>query len=87
MQPAYAHRFEGLSETEIDGVLESFAFRNCRPAKICWQFYARASPLPDLALTHAVSRRLLTRGATAGSGWRTTAPGRSAGRVPIRSAN
>jgi endoglucanase len=31
MQPAYARRFEGLSETEIDRVLESFSFRNCRP--------------------------------------------------------
>jgi hypothetical protein len=31
MQPAYARRFEGLSETEIDRALSSFAFRNCRP--------------------------------------------------------
>lgn len=31
MQPAYARRFEGLSEAEIDRVLESFAFRNCLP--------------------------------------------------------
>jgi len=31
MQPAYARRFEGLSETEIDRALESFAFRNCLP--------------------------------------------------------
>jgi endoglucanase len=31
MQPAYARRFEGLSESEIDRVLASFAFGNCRP--------------------------------------------------------
>jgi len=29
MQPAFARRFKGLSETEIDRVLESFAFKNC----------------------------------------------------------
>jgi endoglucanase len=31
MQPAYAKRFKGLSEADIDRVLQSFAFRNCRP--------------------------------------------------------
>lgn len=31
MQPAYAHCFSGLSETQIDQALSSFAFRNCRP--------------------------------------------------------
>jgi len=31
MQPAYARRFAGLSETEIDRLLQSFAFANCRP--------------------------------------------------------
>jgi hypothetical protein len=31
MQPAYARRFEGLSEREMDRVLESLAFRNCIP--------------------------------------------------------
>ena len=31
MQPAYARRFEGLTATEIDRVLASFAFRACLP--------------------------------------------------------
>jgi len=31
MQPAYAKQFKGLSETELDQVLQSFAFKNCRP--------------------------------------------------------
>jgi hypothetical protein len=31
MQPAYAHCFSGLSETQIDQALASFAFRNCKP--------------------------------------------------------
>ncbi|MCC7371871.1 MAG: glycoside hydrolase family 5 protein [Chloroflexi bacterium] len=31
MQPAYARRFEGLSESEIDRALESFAFKQCLP--------------------------------------------------------
>ena len=31
MQPAYAKRFKGLSEAELDQVLQSFAFKNCRP--------------------------------------------------------
>jgi endoglucanase len=30
MQPAFAKRFKGLSETQIDRVMQSFAFRNCR---------------------------------------------------------
>jgi endoglucanase len=30
MQPAYAKRFRGLSENEIDRVLQSFALENCR---------------------------------------------------------
>ena len=30
-QPAYARFFSELSESEIDHILESFAFRNCRP--------------------------------------------------------
>jgi endoglucanase len=30
MQPAYAKHFSGLSETEIDRVLQSFAFANCQ---------------------------------------------------------
>jgi endoglucanase len=33
MQPAFAKRFKGLSESQIDGVMESFAFRNCRVQK------------------------------------------------------
>lgn len=31
MQPAYARLFKDMSEVEIDRVLESFAFENCRP--------------------------------------------------------
>jgi endoglucanase len=31
MQPIYAKRFKGMSETEIDRVLQSFALKNCRP--------------------------------------------------------
>ncbi len=31
MQPTYAKRFDGLSETELDRILQSFAFKNCRP--------------------------------------------------------
>jgi aryl-phospho-beta-D-glucosidase BglC (GH1 family) len=31
MQPAYARRFKGLSEAELDRVLQSFALKNCRP--------------------------------------------------------
>ena len=31
LQPAYARFFSELSESEIDRILESFAFRNCRP--------------------------------------------------------
>ena len=31
MQPRYARRFQGMSETELDQVLQSFAFKNCRP--------------------------------------------------------
>ena len=31
MQPAYAKRFKGMSEADIDRVLQSFAFGNCRP--------------------------------------------------------
>jgi endoglucanase len=30
MQPAFAKRFKGLSESQIDQVMQSFAFRNCR---------------------------------------------------------
>ncbi len=30
MQPAFAKRFKGLSESQIDTVMQSFAFRNCR---------------------------------------------------------
>lgn len=30
MQPAFAKRFKGLSESQIDAVMQSFAFRNCR---------------------------------------------------------
>lgn len=33
MQPAFAKRFKGLSESRIDGVMQSFAFRNCRVRK------------------------------------------------------
>jgi hypothetical protein len=29
MQPAFAARFRGLSETQIDKVMQSFAFKNC----------------------------------------------------------
>ncbi len=31
MQPTYARRFKGLSEADLDRVLQSFAFKNCRP--------------------------------------------------------
>ena len=31
MQPAFAKQIKGLSETELDQVLQSFAFKNCRP--------------------------------------------------------
>jgi len=31
MQPTYARLFQGMSEPQIDRVLQSFAFRNCRP--------------------------------------------------------
>ena len=31
MQPAYARCFKGLSESEIDRILQSFAFANCKP--------------------------------------------------------
>jgi endoglucanase len=33
MQPAFAKRFKGLSESRIDEVMQSFAFRNCRVRK------------------------------------------------------
>ena len=31
MQPAFAKRFIGLSESELDDLLQSFAFVNCKP--------------------------------------------------------
>ncbi|WP_034389011.1 glycoside hydrolase family 5 protein [Deinococcus sp. YIM 77859] len=31
LQPSYVRLFQGLSENELDEVLSSFAFRNCRP--------------------------------------------------------
>jgi endoglucanase len=31
MQPTYAKLFKSLSEAELDQILESFAFKNCRP--------------------------------------------------------
>ena len=31
MQPRYARRFQGMSETELDQVAQSFAFNTCRP--------------------------------------------------------
>lgn len=31
MQPRYARRFQGMSETELDQVAQSFAFKNCQP--------------------------------------------------------
>ena len=31
MQPAYSKLFKSFSETEIDLVLQSFAYKNCRP--------------------------------------------------------
>jgi endoglucanase len=33
MQPAFAKRFKGLTESQIDGVMQSFAFRNCKAQK------------------------------------------------------
>lgn len=33
MQPAFAKRFKGLSESQIDQVMQSFEFRNCRVRK------------------------------------------------------
>ena len=29
--PAFAEQFRGMSETEIDGMMQSFAFKNCLP--------------------------------------------------------
>jgi endoglucanase len=31
IQPAYAKRFKGMSEAELDRVLQSFVFKNCKP--------------------------------------------------------
>jgi endoglucanase len=31
MQPAFARLFAGMSETQLDGILASFSFENCRP--------------------------------------------------------
>ncbi len=31
MEPTYARRFKGMSENEIDNVLSSFSFKNCKP--------------------------------------------------------
>ena len=31
MQPAFAHLFAGMSETQLDEILKSFSFANCRP--------------------------------------------------------
>jgi hypothetical protein len=31
MQPAFASCFSGLSETQIDSMLQSFAFSKCKP--------------------------------------------------------
>ncbi len=31
LQPSYADKFKAMTETEIDRVLQSFAFRNCQP--------------------------------------------------------
>jgi hypothetical protein len=31
MQPAFARLFAGLSETQLDEILKSFSFANCRP--------------------------------------------------------
>ncbi|MGE5549729.1 MAG: glycoside hydrolase family 5 protein [Bacteroidota bacterium] len=31
LQPLYAGKFKGMTETEIDRILQSFAFKNCRP--------------------------------------------------------
>jgi endoglucanase len=31
LQPVYAHCFEGLSETQLDEILQSWTFANCRP--------------------------------------------------------
>ena len=33
MQPAYAKTFKGSSEAELDQVLQSFAYKNCRPSQ------------------------------------------------------
>jgi endoglucanase len=33
LQPSFAKRFKGLSESQIDGVMQSFAFRNCKVQK------------------------------------------------------
>lgn len=31
MQPSYAKRFKGMTEVDLDRVLQSFAFKNCQP--------------------------------------------------------
>jgi endoglucanase len=33
LQPSFAKRFKGLSESQIDGVMQSFALRNCKVQK------------------------------------------------------
>jgi len=33
LQPSFAKRFKGLSESQIDRVMQSFALRNCRVQK------------------------------------------------------
>lgn len=61
IQPLYAKRFAGLSEAELDRVLESFSFRRCRPRE-------------DLL---TIVKRHLTGGKpseTGGSKWGTHAP-------------
>ena len=46
MQPAYAKRFAGLSETELDGLLQSFAIGNCRPHHELNEILAARMALP-----------------------------------------
>jgi hypothetical protein len=43
LQPVYAEAFRGLSETEIDRVLSSFAWENCR----------KNQPLLEIVKKHA----------------------------------
>ena len=46
-QPAYAKCFQGISEDELDRVLQSFAFENCRPNRPLIDVLARHMTRPQ----------------------------------------